>query len=142
MLAFSSRARGGEGLLLVAALYVTADALREPAAAERFLLGLTIAAAVAALVGLLQVGLCPAPGTPPIRPRWLYHRCDRAHGFFSIYMTLAGVLSLVLLATLQRLLSPGPCGRAGSRCGGSGRSWASARVVSSGSTCGTPGRRR
>ena len=100
-----------KGLLLAAALYVTADALREPAAAERFLLGLTIAAAVAALVGLLQVGLCPPPDTPPIRPRWLYHRCDRAHGFFSIYMTLAGVLSLVLLATLPRLLSPGAARR-------------------------------
>jgi O-antigen ligase len=99
------------GLLLVAALYVTADALREPVTAERFLLGLTIAAAVAALVGLLQVGLCPPPDTPRIRPRWLYHRCDRAHGFFSIYMTLAGVLSLVLLATLPRLLSPGAARR-------------------------------
>ncbi len=100
-----------KGLLLAAALYVTADALREPAAAERFLLGLTIAAAVAALVGLLQVGLCPPPDTPPIRPHWLYHRCDRAHGFFSIYMTLAGVLSLVLLASLPRLLSPAPARR-------------------------------
>jgi O-antigen ligase len=99
------------GLLLVAALYVTADALREPVTAERFLLGLTIATAVAALVGLLQVGLCPPPDTPRIRPRWLYHRCDRAHGFFSIYMTLAGVLSLVLLATLPRLLSPGAARR-------------------------------
>ncbi len=100
-----------KGLLLAAALYITADALREPATAERFLLGLTVAAAVAALVGLLQVGLCPPPDTPPIRPRWLYHRCDRAHGFFSIYMTLAGVLSLVLLATLPRLLSPGAARR-------------------------------
>ena len=96
-----------KGLLLVAALYVTADALRDPGAADRFLLGLTLAATVAAVVGLLQVGLCPAGDAPLVRPRWLYHRCDRAHGFFSIYMTLAGVLSLVLLATLPRLLSPG-----------------------------------
>jgi O-antigen ligase len=100
-----------KGLLLVAALYVTADALREPGAADRFLLGLTLAATVAAVVGLLQVGLCPPGDAPLVRPRWLYHRCDRAHGFFSIYMTLAGVLSLVLLATLPRLLSPGPARR-------------------------------
>jgi O-antigen ligase len=96
-----------KGLLLVAALYVMADALREPAAADRFLFGLALAATVAAAVGLLQVSLCPGPGSPAASPRWLYHRCDRAHGFFSIYMTLAGVLSLVLLATLPRLLVGG-----------------------------------
>jgi O-antigen ligase len=96
-----------KGLLLVAALYVTADAVRDPAAAGRFLFGLTLAATVAAVVGLLQVGLCPGLDAPGAGPRWLYHRCDRAHGFFSIYMTLAGVLSLVLLATLPRLLPGG-----------------------------------
>ncbi len=37
-------------------------------------------------------------------PRWLFHRCYRARGPFSIYMTLAGMLSMVLLATLPRLL--------------------------------------
>jgi O-antigen ligase len=99
------------GLLLAAALYVTADAVREPVAADRFLLGLTLAATVAAVVGLLQVGLCPPGDAPRVWPRWLYHRCDRAHGFFSIYMTLAGVLSLVLLAALPRLLSPGAARR-------------------------------
>ena len=93
-----------KGLLLVAALYVTADAVRDPEAARRFLFGLTLAATVAAVVGLLQVGLCPGLEPPVPGPRWLHHRCDRAHGFFSIYMTLAGVLSLVLLATLPRLL--------------------------------------
>jgi len=96
-----------KGLLLVAGLYVLADALREPSAAGRFLGGLAFAATVAALVGLLQVGLCPDRDVPVAWPRWLYHRCDRAHGFFSIYMTLAGVLSLVLLATLPRLLLAG-----------------------------------
>jgi O-antigen ligase len=93
-----------KGLLLVAALYVTADALQEPAAAGRFLTLLTLITTVAAVVGLLQVGLCIGSTGPAAAPRWLSHRCDRAHGFFSIYMTLAGVLSLVLLATLPRLL--------------------------------------
>src|SRR6185295_41970 len=94
-----------KGLLLVAALYVIADAVPNPVTAARFLFGLTLAATVAAVVGLLQVGLCPGLDVVP-EPgwRWLHHRCDRAHGFFSIYMTLAGVLSLVLLATLPRLL--------------------------------------
>ena len=93
-----------KGLLLVATLYVLVDALRPPAAANRFLVGLALAAGVAAAVGLLQVGVCPGMAGEAASPRWLYHRCDRAHGFFSIYMTLAGVLSLVLLATLPRLL--------------------------------------
>lgn len=97
-----------KGLLLAAGLYVMADALREPGAASRILLGLTLAATVAAVVGLLQVGFCPPTDAPRESPHWLYHRCDRAHGFFSIYMTLAGVLSLVLLATLPRLLLGGP----------------------------------
>ena len=96
-----------KGLLLVAALYVTADAVRDPRAAGRFLLGLALAATVAAVMGLLQVGLCPPSDAPLETPRWLYHRCTRARGFFSIYMTLAGVLSLVLLATLPRLLLGG-----------------------------------
>ena len=96
-----------KGVLLAAALYVVADALRETSAAGRFLVGLTLAATVAAAVGLLQVGLCPGPDVPEAAPRWLYHRCGRAHGFFSIYMTLAGVLSLVLLATLPLLLRGG-----------------------------------
>ena len=41
----------------------------------------------------------------PARRAWLYHRCHRARGLFSIYMTLAGVLTLTLLATLPRLLA-------------------------------------
>ena len=59
---------------------------------------------VAAIVGLAQTIACPGPAADYGPPAWLYHRCFRARGFFSIYMTLAGVLSLVLLATLPRLL--------------------------------------
>jgi O-antigen ligase len=93
-----------KGLLLVAALYVTAAMLRDAADADRFLAGLTLILTFAAVIGLLQVGVCPGPAAPERTPRWLYHRCDRAHGFFSIYMTLAGVLLLGLLAMLPRLL--------------------------------------
>lgn len=93
-----------KGLLLIAALYVTADQLVGVGDAERFLVVLAGAAAVAAAMGLLQVGLCPTAAASTGSPAWLYHRCHRARGFFSIYMTLAGVLTLVLLATLPRLL--------------------------------------
>jgi O-antigen ligase len=96
------------GLLLAAAFYVTADAVRDRAAAGRFLTGLSLAVALGAALGLVQVGLCPSSGGPELKPAWLYHRCDRAHGFFSIYMTLGGVLLLVLVATLPRLLPRAP----------------------------------
>jgi O-antigen ligase len=93
-----------KGLLLVAALYVTADALPGPADAHRFLSALLVVVTVAAVVGLLQTVACPGPAADYGSPAWLYHRCYRARGFFSIYMTLGGVLSLVLLATVPRLL--------------------------------------
>lgn len=94
-------------LVLVAALYVTADTLRGPADAHRFLSALLVVVSLAGLVGMIQTAACPGTAADYGAPAWLYHRCYRARGFFSIYMTLAGVLNLVLLATLPRLLSRG-----------------------------------
>ena len=91
-------------LLLVAALYVSVDALDSAERAERVLSALALVVAGAAMVGLLQVNLCPGPEADYGAPAWLYHRCARARGFFSSYMTLAGVLSLTLLVSLPRLL--------------------------------------
>ena len=99
-----------KGLLLVLGLYVTVDALADRAEAERLLTALAIVGGVAALVGLLQVVTCPGPPTAAGHATRAY-RCDRARGFFSIYMTQAGVLSLLLLAIAPRLL-PGARGRA------------------------------
>jgi O-antigen ligase/polysaccharide polymerase Wzy-like membrane protein len=100
-----------KGLLLMAALYVTTDALGDVGEADRFLSWLALAAGAAAVAGLVQVAACPSqdPSLQPTRglARWFFHRCDRARAFFSIYMTLAGVLNLVLLATLPRLLPGG-----------------------------------
>ncbi len=95
-----------KGLLLVLVLYVLVAALPDADAADRFLTGLFLLVAVHAGLGILQVVLCPPrePAGVPILSRF-FHRCDRAHGFFSIYMTFAGVLTLVLLATLPRLLA-------------------------------------
>lgn len=100
-----------KGLLLVAALYVTADALAGPEDAYRFLSALLVVVTIAAGVGLLQALVCPGTAPDYGRPGWLYHRCYRARGFFSIYMTLAGVLNLVLLANVPRLLPGGACTR-------------------------------
>jgi O-antigen ligase len=97
-----------KGLLLMAALYVTAEALDDVGSAGRFLTFLSAVAAIAAGIGLLQVAVCPGPGLDAGTPAWLYHRCHRARGPFSIYMTLAGILTLVLLATLPRLLPGAP----------------------------------
>ncbi|KRT71331.1 MAG: O-Antigen polymerase family [Candidatus Rokubacteria bacterium CSP1-6] len=94
-----------KGLLLVLVLYVLVAALPDADAADRFLTGLFLLVAVHAGLGILQVVLCPPrePAGVPLLSRF-FHRCDRAHGFFSIYMTFAGVLTLILLATLPRLL--------------------------------------
>jgi O-antigen ligase len=93
-----------KGLLLISALYVTADALPGIPAADRFLSTLAVVSALAALVGLIQVGLCPGPEPVDWWPRFIYHHCGRARGLFSIYMTLAGILTLVLLAVLPRVV--------------------------------------
>jgi O-antigen ligase len=93
-----------KGLWLMAALYVTADALEDAREGDRFLSWLALAAGGAALAGLVQHGACPNPEPAAGLARWFFHRCDRARGFFSIYMTLAGVLTIVLLATLPRVL--------------------------------------
>ncbi len=89
---------------LAGAIWVALDALRDEDAAERFLTALAVVAAAPALLGLIQVAGCPPLGAPARWPRILYHRCTRARGFFSIYMTLAGILTMVLLATLPRFL--------------------------------------
>lgn len=96
-----------KGLLLTAALYVTADALEDTRAGDRFLSWLALAAAGAALAGVVQVLACPSPEPAHGLARWFFHRCDRARAFFSIYMTLAGVLSMILLAALPRLFPGG-----------------------------------
>ncbi len=97
-----------KGLLLLAVVYVLADALPDVDAADRFLTRLFVLLALHAGLSVIQVALCPlSPRGLPLLDRF-FHRCARAHGFFSIYMTLAGVLTLVLLATLPRLLVRAP----------------------------------
>jgi O-antigen ligase len=101
-----------KGLLLLVILYVLVDALQNAEAADKFLTGLSLLVAVHAGLSVMQVALCPwKPVGVPLIDSFLRH-CDRAHGFYSIYMTLAGVLTLVLLATLPRLLAPAPARRA------------------------------
>ena len=94
------------GLLTLGAFYVVLHALPDTRAAIRFANGLLIAVAIVAALSIVQVSFCPAEGsleTSHAAVRLLMRKCGRARGFFSIYMTLAGVLSLVLVSTLPRL---------------------------------------
>ena len=58
------------------------------------------------MLALVQVAACPGPERPrtatTLAGKFL-RKCTRARGFYSIYMTLAGVLALTLTAALPRL---------------------------------------
>ncbi len=93
-----------KGLLLLAVFYLVLHALPNEAAAARFLGRLLAVLGIVGALAIAQVTACPSdPGWLPLAARF-FKRCDRAHAFYSIYMTLAGVLLLVLLAALPRLL--------------------------------------
>jgi O-antigen ligase len=96
-----------KSLLLAIAFFGLANFLEDAGEAGWFLSGLLLLMAAVSLLGVAQVAFCPEhPWTGTLLERWT-RKCHRARGFYSIYMTLAGVLTLVLLATLPRLL-PGP----------------------------------
>ena len=94
-------------LLLVLAFYVLVDALGQAEEAEHLLYALALVTGLIAVLGVLQLELCPTPEPPRGSPGWFLIRCARARAFFSTTMTLASVLNLVLLATLPRLLLGG-----------------------------------
>jgi O-antigen ligase len=93
------------GTLTAFAFFVTADTLQGADRIERFLGLLAICGAILGAMGLVQVATCPTP-TPTLWPLgWLYARCERARGPFSIYMTLGGILAMLLLVGLPPLLT-------------------------------------
>jgi putative inorganic carbon (HCO3(-)) transporter len=100
--------RDAKSLLLLGTFYLVLHAVDGPGRAHRFLTLLSLSLGSVAIWGILQVTLCPSdPGFLPLAARF-FKRCDRAHAFYSIYMTLAGVLSLGLLALLPRILPGSP----------------------------------
>lgn len=97
--------RSARSLLWLGTPYVLLAALPDTGAARRFLTALLVAVTAASVVAVVQVlGCPPAPQELPEPLAEMFRRCDRARGFFSIYMTLAGVLMLVLVAVLPSLL--------------------------------------
>jgi O-antigen ligase len=111
VLAAALAARPAESLvaartaLLVLSLWVVLDALPDGDAATKALRGLLAVLGVVSLVGIGQVAFCAqlADWAPALGR--VATKCHRAHAFYSIYMTLAGVLDLALLATLPGLLA-------------------------------------
>jgi putative inorganic carbon (hco3(-)) transporter len=95
-------------LLGLATLYVVGFTLPDATTARRagaLFFGLM---AVVGLLGVLQIAFCPpAPPALPVLGRF-FRKCHRAHGFFSIYMTLAGVITLALLAAAPSVTARGP----------------------------------
>jgi O-antigen ligase len=91
--------------LALGSLYALVHALPNSVAARRFALGLLALMGAVSVLAIVQVGLChqPMPDMGLLVAR-LFRKCDRARGLYSIYMTLAGVLSLVLVTSLPRLL--------------------------------------
>lgn len=85
------------------AVWVVADAVADRSAVRRWMTLLFALVAAASVVAILQVALCqPGPIDVPVLARFL-RKCQRARGFFSIYMTLAGVLTIVLVAVVPVL---------------------------------------
>ena len=84
-------------------LWVVTNAVDDAAAVRRFATTIFGLMAVVAVVAIVQVAFCPA--MPPALPvlGTVFRKCDRAHGFYSIYMTLGGVLAMVLVAAVPRL---------------------------------------
>jgi O-antigen ligase len=90
-------------LALIAVFVVLVNTLPEREGAQWLLGSLFLVMVSVSALSLLQVLLCsPEPWQLPLLDRWL-RKCTRARGFYSIYMTLAGVLTLALLASLPQL---------------------------------------
>jgi O-antigen ligase len=104
-------ARPGESLgevqklLLLGGIWVLRDAVPDARAARRALMLLLAVVGVVSVVGILQVTFCAelAAWTPLLGR--ITTKCHRAHAFYSIYMTLGGVLAVALLATLPGVMA-------------------------------------
>jgi O-antigen ligase len=91
-------------VFLLGSLWVLRDALPDTRAAARALMALLAVLGLAGVIGIVQTTFCTEISAwEPVLGR-VAKRCHRAHAFYSIYMTFAGVLNVVLLAALPELL--------------------------------------
>jgi O-antigen ligase len=91
-------------VLLLGSVWVLRDAWPDAMRARRDLLWLLAILAVISIVGVVQVAYCAelAAWTPVLGR--VATKCHRAHAFYSIYMTMGGVLAVALLATAPVLI--------------------------------------
>jgi O-antigen ligase len=96
-------------------IWVMLDALPDAGAGARALRLLLAVLGVVSVFSIGQFAFCGAPwftATGAALGAWwpslgkAFGKCYRAHGFYSIYMTLGGVLNVALLATLPMVLLP------------------------------------
>ena len=100
-----------KNLLTLGVIFVVVNALPEPADARRFAVWLLLGLTAAAVFGLVQVAICPGPeamGSSTVVIGKFLRKCTRARGFYSIYMTLAGIVAMMLTSALPRLARLGP----------------------------------
>ncbi len=102
--------RAAHSVLGLATLWVVLHAVRDAGRARWFATALFVALTVVAALSIVQVATCggdrlagKALGLPPVLSSF-FGKCHRAHGFYSIYMTLGGVLAMLLVLTLPRLV--------------------------------------
>ena len=101
--------RASDSLIWLATVWIMLHALGGTRRVRWFAAALFIALAVVAALSIVQVATCggdrltaKAAGLPRVLGSF-FGKCHRAHGFYSIYMTLGGVLAMVLVLTLPRL---------------------------------------
>lgn len=109
--------RHSDSLLLILVFYAVVNLVASRSQMERLMLMLTAAMTLVAIFGLLQVAVCTLAGPLPPWAAWLLRvkpsACGatfpfRAKGFYSIYMTLGGVLMLtVIIAAALRFSATG-----------------------------------
>ncbi|PYO48806.1 MAG: hypothetical protein DMD84_19975, partial [Candidatus Rokuibacteriota bacterium] len=105
--------RATKTLLPLATLWIVFGVLDDASAARRFGFRLLWALAGVAVVSIVQVTTCAPSRLDAVESSWppvvrsVLGKCRRAHGFYSIYMTLGGVLAVALAATLPTLAVAG-----------------------------------
>jgi hypothetical protein len=85
------------------AVWVVLGTLADVPAARRFVSLLFTLVAIVGVLAIIQVALCGAARPNWALLTWFFHKCERARGFFSTPLTEAGVLIMLLVATLPRL---------------------------------------
>jgi O-antigen ligase len=93
-----------KGVVWLATVWLLVTALEAPAETRAFIRVFLATMLVVSAVGVVQVLACPADGPPGGAWDLVFRKCARARGFYSIYMTLAGVLMMTMVATLPWLI--------------------------------------